>query len=61
MNYHQTRELLLELSEEERVEAFATALGMLTEDELKDMVERCGDLIAAVEKRVEKGGAHCIA
>ena len=44
------------LSEEDRMEAFLIALGMLNEDELADMLQRCQDIIEAAQKRLEKGG-----
>ena len=60
MNYGQALEMLQEMSEEERIEAFALALGMLNEDEIADMIERCSDIIEAVEKRLGKGGVYYI-
>lgn len=44
------------LSEEDRMEAFIMALGMLNEDEFEDMLQRCQDIIEAAQKRLEKGG-----
>ena len=44
------------LSEEDRMEAFLIALGMLNEDEFDDMLQRCRDIIEAAQKRLEKGG-----
>ena len=44
------------LSEEDRMEAFLIALGMLNEDEFDDMLQRCQDIIEAAQKRLEKGG-----
>lgn len=46
---------LKEMPEDERVEAFAWALGQLTEDELDELAASCADIIYAVEKR-RKGG-----
>ena len=58
MNYSQALEMLMEMSEEERIEAFAMALGMLNEDEIADMIERCSDIIEAVQMRLEEGETH---
>ena len=46
--------------EEERIEAFSVALGLLNEDELADMMERCRDIIEAVQSRMQKGGVDYI-
>lgn len=48
------------LSEEDRMEAFLIALGMLNEDEFDDMLQRCRDIIEAAQKRLEKGGVSYI-
>lgn len=48
---------LLDLPEDERVEAFAWALGQLTEEELDELVLRCADIIEAVNER-QKGGTQ---
>lgn len=48
-------EKLLDLPEDERVEAFAWALGQLTEEELDELILRCADIIEAVNER-QKGG-----
>ena len=50
-------EKLLDLPEDERVEAFAWALGQLTEEELDELVLRCADIIEAVNER-QKGGTQ---
>lgn len=60
MIYKDDRNITDELSEEERVEAFAQMLEQLTEDELADLFERCGDIIEAVEKRLAKGDVFYI-
>lgn len=60
MSYEEAYEMLSEMSEEERVEAFSVALGLLNEYELADMMERCRDIIEAVEKRLGKGGVYYI-
>lgn len=60
MNYEEAYEMLSEMSEEERIEAFSVALGLLNEYELADMMERCRDIIEAVEKRLAKGGVYYI-
>lgn len=60
MSYEEAYNMLSEMSEEERVEAFSVALGLLNEYELSDMMERCRDIIEAVEKRLAKGGAYYI-
>ena len=39
MSYEEAYEMLSEMSEEERVEAFSVALGLLNEYELEDMME----------------------
>lgn len=44
-----------EMSEDEQIEAFAWALGQLTEDELNELIYRCRDIMEAVEMR-QKGG-----
>ena len=43
------------LPEDERVEAFAWALGQLTEEELDELILMCADIIEAVKLR-QKGG-----
>lgn len=48
-------EKLLDLPEDERVEAFAWALGQLTEEELDELILMCADIIEAVKMR-QKGG-----
>lgn len=58
MDYWQALEMLMGMSEEERTEAFAMALGMLNEDELADMIERCSDIIEAVQMRLEEGETY---
>lgn len=60
MNYEEAYGMLSEMSEEERIEAFSVALGLLNEYELADMMERCRDIIEAVEKRLGKGGVYYI-
>ena len=60
MSYEEAYEMLSEMSEEERIEAFSVALGLLNEYELADMMERCRDIIEAVEKRLGKGGVYYI-
>lgn len=50
-------EKLLDLPEDERVEAFAWALGQLTEEELDELIIQCADIIEAVEQR-QKGGTQ---
>ena len=50
-------EKLLDLPEDERVEAFAWALGQLTEEELDELILRCADIIEAVNER-QKGGTQ---
>lgn len=60
MSYEEAYNMLSEMSEEERVEAFSVALGLLNEYELADMMERCRDIIEAVEKRLAKGGVYYI-
>ena len=50
-------EKLKELPEDERVEAFAWALGQLTEEELDELIFLCADIIEAVEER-QKGGTQ---
>lgn len=60
MSYEEAYGMLSEMSEEERIEAFSQMLGQLTEDELADLFERCGDIIEAVEKRLAKGGVFYI-
>ncbi len=60
MNYDQSYEITDEMSEEERVEAFAEMLGQLTEDELADLFERCHDILEAVKERLRKGGVFYI-
>lgn len=44
-----------EMSEDEQIEAFAWALGQLTEDELNELIYRCWDIMEAVERRREGG------
>lgn len=48
-------ERLKEMPDDERVEAFAWALGQLTEDELNELIYRCRDIMEAVERRREGG------
>lgn len=48
-------EKLLDLPEDERVEAFAWALGQLTEEELHELFLRCLDIIENAVER-QKGG-----
>lgn len=60
MSYEEAYKMLSEMSEEERIEAFSVALGLLNEYELADMMERCRDIIEAVEKRLAKGGVYYI-
>lgn len=48
---------LMELPEDERVEAFAWALGLLTEEELEELILMCADIIEAVEMR-QRGGTQ---
>ena len=64
MSYEEAYEMLSEMSEEERVEAFSVALGLLNrgvaEEEVRTRVERCRDIIEAVEKRMQKGGVYYI-
>lgn len=48
-------ETLMDLPEDERVEAFAWALGQLTEEELDELILMCADIIEAVKMR-QKGG-----
>lgn len=48
-------ETLKDLPEDERVEAFAWALGQLTEEELDELILMCADIIEAVKMR-QKGG-----
>ncbi len=48
---------LLDLPEDERVEAFAWALGQLTEEELDELILMCADIIEAVKAR-QKGGTQ---
>ena len=52
MNYNEAYKFLEGLSEEQRIEAFSVALGLLNEYELADMMERCRDIIEAVEARM---------
>lgn len=49
MNYNWDR--LKELPEDERVEAFAVALGLLTEEELDQLILMCADIIRTVQAR----------
>ena len=51
MDYIQSLDFVKGLSEDERVEAFAMALGMLTEEELDELILMCADIIEAVEAR----------
>lgn len=44
--------LFSEMSEEELTEAFSVALGLLNEEERADMMDRCRDIIEAVEARM---------
>ena len=60
MSYEDDRNITDEMSEEERVEAFAQMLGQLTEDELADLYERCHDILEAVKNRLRKGGVFYI-
>jgi hypothetical protein len=46
---------IMSLPEDERVEAFAWALGQLTEEELDELILMCADIIEAVKMR-QKGG-----
>lgn len=48
-------ETLMDLPEDERVEAFAWALGQITEEELDELILMCADIIEAVKMR-QKGG-----
>lgn len=48
-------EKLLDMPEDERVEAFAWALGQLTEEELDELILMYADIIEAVKMR-QKGG-----
>lgn len=48
-------EKLMDLPEDERVEAFAWALGQLTEEELHELFLRCLDIIENAVER-QKGG-----
>ena len=52
MNYEEAYNMLSEMSEKERIEAFSVALGLLNEYELAAMMERCRDIIEAVEARM---------
>lgn len=60
MSYEEAYKMLSEMSEEERIEAFSVALGLLNEDELADMIDRCRDIIEAVQSRMQKGGVYYI-
>lgn len=60
MSYEEAYKMLSEMSEEERIEAFSVALGLLNEYELADMIERCQDIIEAVQSRMQKGGVYYI-
>lgn len=52
MNYNEAYKFLEGLSKEQREEAFSVALGLLSEQELAAMMERCRDIIEAVEARM---------
>lgn len=52
MSYEEAYKFLEGLTEEERIEAFSVALGLLNEEELANMMERCRDIIEAVEARM---------
>ena len=52
MNYKEAYKFVEGLSEEQRVEAFSAALGLLTEEELDELLLRCADIIEAVESRM---------
>ena len=53
MDYTQSLEMVKCLTEDELVEAFAWALGLLTEDELNELIIQCADIIEAVEARTK--------
>jgi hypothetical protein len=48
-------EKLYEMPEDERIELFSCVLGLLTEDEINDVIDRCRDIIEIVVKRIEEG------
>jgi hypothetical protein len=48
-------ERLCEMPEDERIELFSSVLGLLTEDEINDVIDRCRDIIEIVVKRIEEG------
>ena len=52
MNYEEAHKFLEGLTEEQRIEAFQAALSLLNEEELANMMERCRDIIEAVEARI---------
>ncbi len=52
MSYEEAYKFLEGLTEEDRIEAFQVALSLLNEEELANMMERCRDIIEAVEARM---------
>lgn len=48
-------ENIYEMPEDERIELFSSVLGLLTEDEINDVIDRCRDIIEIVIKRIEEG------
>lgn len=46
------RGLFSEMSEEELIDVFSVALGLLNDEERANMMERCSDIIEAVEARI---------
>ena len=52
MNYNEAYKFVEGLSEDQLVEAFSAALGLLTEEELDELLLRCADIIEAVESRM---------
>ena len=48
-------ENIYEMPEDERIELFSSVLGLLTEDEINDVIDRCRDIIEIVVKRIEEG------
>lgn len=52
MNYEEAHKFLEGLTEEQRIEAFQVALGLLNDEERANMMERCSDIIEAVEARI---------
>lgn len=48
-------EKIYEMPEDERIELFSSVLGLLTEDEINDVIDRCRDIIEIVVKRIEEG------